>query len=185
MDFASKIQKEYNLSSQSVDELMSEMEEFFYVKNDVVVSEGEREDYVYFVEVGFVRSFIEREGKEVMFSFSFEGDMITSTSGNDSVSELTIVAVEDTTLFRISREQLERLYNKHIDLANWGRKIAEKALRAYDHFFINYYWADKSTQYAAMMKEYPQLIQSASLKDIASFLNVTPQSLSRIRANMK
>jgi hypothetical protein len=57
------------------------------------------------------------------------------------------------------KQQLERLYCKHIDLANWGRKMAEKAVRAYNQIFISDYWADKSMQCAAMMREYLQLMQ--------------------------
>ena len=61
----------------------------------------------------------------------------------------------------------------------------EKTIQEYEHYFIEYYWADKGHQYQMLIKEFPQLLQRVSLKEIASYLNITPQSLSRIRAHLK
>ena len=44
---------------------------------------------------------------------------------------------------------------------------------------------DKSEQYKRVLREYPQLLQRIALKDLAAYLFVTPQSLSRIRAEIK
>ena len=62
---------------------------------------------------------------------------------------------------------------------------AEEQLRRHEEYFADFAWRDKSEQYKRMLREYPQLLQRIALKDLAAYLFVTPQSLSRIRAEIK
>lgn len=100
-------------------------------------------------------------------------------------AKFTLETLEFSTLVKISRSHLEYLFLHSLELANWGRKLMEKTIQEYEHYFIEYYWADKGHQYQMLIKEFPQLLQRVSLKEIASYLNITPQSLSRIRAHLK
>lgn len=98
---------------------------------------------------------------------------------------MNIETMEDTTLLKISRKVLEEIFSSSVEMANWGRRLMEKSLLEYEHYFIDYFWANKSIQYRMIMKEYPELLQRVSLKELASYLNVTPQTLSRIRAGLR
>ena len=50
---------------------------------------------------------------------------------------------------------------------------------------VSIVWRDKREQYGLMLRKYPQLMQRIALKDLAAYLFLTPQSLSRIRAGVK
>ena len=187
MEFTKKLQEQYKLSTESIALLQEHMQLLSFEKKEVIIQEGQRDDYTYFVESGSVRAYVIREDKQVTLFFAFEGDSATTILGpsNTLTSKLTIETLEPTTLVRISRTRLEELFRRSLEIANWGRKLMEKTLLEYEHYFIEYYWMEKSTQYQALMKEHPQLLQRVSLKEIASYLNITPQTLSRIRAHIK
>ena len=65
------------------------------------------------------------------------------------------------------------------------RRLCEERLRRYEAYFADYTWMDKGRQYERLLREYPQLLQRIALKDLASYLMLTPQSLSRIRAELR
>ena len=54
-----------------------------------------------------------------------------------------------------------------------------------EYYFTDYGGADTGTQYRMLVAEYPELFRRVPLRDLASYLNVTPQALSRIRASMR
>ena len=85
----------------------------------------------------------------------------------------------------LPREEIDRLFAADAELADWGRRMAEEQLRRHEEYFADFAWRDKSEQYKRVLREYPQLLQRIALKDLAAYLFVTPQSLSRIRAEIK
>lgn len=187
MGFEERLKTEYYLPDESVSCLMEEMERVSYLKKECVLREGQWDDFVYFVESGSVRRYVRRGDKNVILSFVFEGDMAVAVPGfaGRTVSKCIVETLEDTILLRISRKRLEELFRRSLELANWGRCLVERHLLEHERYFMDYFWADKGTQYRNLIKDYPQLLQRVSLKELASYLNVTPQSLSRIRAERK
>ena len=187
MSFEEILKTVYYLSDDSVACLMGEMERVSYLKKECVLREGQWDDFVYFVESGSVRRYVLRGEKNVILSFVFEGDMAVAVPGfsGRTVSKCIVETLEDSILLRISRERLEGLFRKSLELANWGRCLVERYLLEHELYFMDYFWTDKGTQYRNLIKEYPQLLQRVSLKELASYLDVTPQSLSRIRAERK
>ena len=85
----------------------------------------------------------------------------------------------------LTREEIDRLFAADAELADWGRRMAEEQLRRHEEYFADFAWRDKSEQYKRVLREYPQLLQRIALKDLAAYLFLTPQSLSRIRAEIK
>lgn len=177
----------HHLSDESIGQVMQYAQRLTFARKEVVIEEGCRDTYAYFVEQGAVRTFVMREGKYVILSFAFEGYAVSSILGiiESRTSHCTIETLEPTTLLRIPRKRLEELFMQNIELANWGRKLAEWQQMLNEAYFANYSWMDKGQQYKRMLREYPQLLQRIPLKDLAAYLAVTPQSLSRIRAKIK
>ena len=93
--------------------------------------------------------------------------------------------VEDSVLLRIPARVLEELWDLTPYLANWMRTLSDYYLREYENYFINDSWSDAREQYETSLRTRPDLFQRVPLKHIASFLQITPQSLSRIRASVK
>lgn len=178
------LNKIFDLSETSIDLLCEYMEEIFIPKGTDLVRENQRDDYSYFIIKGCARCYFLRDGKQRSLFFSFEGDCISGIPGESTYknSLYTIEMPEDTHLLKISKTILSRLVSQSLELSEWSRKLTEKRLIETEHYFLDYFWENKSTQYFNLIKEYPELLKRVSLKKIASYLNVTPQSLSRIRA---
>ena len=179
-NFVSKQRQLYPLSEEAIQLLLEDTEEVQFTKGEQVWIEGWRADYAYFVKEGFVRTYVLRDGKDLTLWFTGLGGMVAGTSA--TVSVLNAEALEDSVLLKISASKLESLFCHSLELANWGRKLADYYLSEYEHYFIHYSNTDARGQYERLLREYPDIIQKVPLKHIASYLQITPQSLSRIRA---
>ena len=150
-----------------------------------IIQAGKLDRKVYFVEKGITRSYVLHNGKQITTWFSKEGDaacgswdLYRRTAGFEYVETL-----EETTAYSISVEQLDELYCSYIDLANWMRVLQqENFLRLQDMHIRRLNWSAQE-RYEHLNEECPELLQRVNLGYIASFLGITPQSLSRIRAN--
>ena len=187
MEFTGILRRRYGLSEEAAGLLMQDAAEAHYARKELIVEEGQRDQDVRFVAEGSVRTYVMREDKCVILSFSFEGDPATSTLGTlpGGVSRHTIETMEPTTLVSIPRARIDELFSTNVELADWGRRMAEEQLRRHEDYFAEFSWMEKSRQYELMLRENPELLQRVALKDLAAYLFLTPQSLSRIRAEKK
>lgn len=185
MDFRERLIAEQGLSPHSADLLMQHAQRLTFAARQTVVCEGGRNPWAWFVEEGSVRTFVMREEKCVILQFAFEGEAIAAGFGSESRARCTVETLEQTAFVRFPREALERLFASEAELADWARRMVERMLRMHEEYFADYCWMDKSRQYERLLSEYPQLLQRVPLKDLAAWLFVTPQTLSRIRARIK
>ena len=148
---------------------------------------GERCSRVGFVEDGIIRAyFYDGDGNEFTHCFVTKNGFVTDPNAfyNQSISSQYIVA-EITTQLTYFSFQAYKLFEENI--AGWDRAIKEATEHAYaakvmekSHMLAE----DATTRYLNFIKNHPQLVQSVSLKSIASFLGITKHSLSRIRKNI-
>ncbi len=187
MDLFERIRNEYGLSDEAVRMLAAEAERLETGRKECLVREGERDAWLYFVERGSLRSFVMREDRCVILNFAFEGDPATSALGAApaGIARCTVETLEPSALVRIPRMRMEELFRSSAELADWGRRMAERMLRSHEEYFADYSWREKGKQYFRLLAEYPELLRRVPLKDLASYLFVTPQTLSRIRAELK
>lgn len=171
------------LSDESVRLLMEEMEEVCLAKGDFSIREGSRDPFVWFVKTGLARAFVEREGKDISLWFASDGEMVNFVYRD--VAAYNVEMVEETTLYKMPKSKLDDLCSHSLELANWGLKLLDYYLREYENYFINDSWMEAREQYESLFKSRPDLIEKLPLKHIASYLQITPQSLSRIRASVK
>lgn len=171
------------LSEVSVRLLLDEMEEVCLTRGEFSIREGCRDPFVWFVKTGLVRAFVEREGKDISLWFASDGEMVNFVYRD--IAAYNVEMVEETTLLRIPKSKLDALCQHSLELANWGLKLLDYYLREYENYFINDSWMEAREQYESLFKSRPDLIEKLPLKHIASYLQITPQSLSRIRASVK
>ena len=102
MDFARILTDRYALSDEGTGLLMHSATLTRHARKEVIIEEGQRDADVCFVAEGSVRTYVMREDKCVIFSFSFEGDPATSTLGTQpgGLSRQTIETMEPATLVR-------------------------------------------------------------------------------------
>ena len=81
---------------------------------------------------------------------------------------------------------MEALFAHSIEMANFGRKIFEREILSVDASTLAYGAPPTAKErYLTLMEENPELLQDVPLKYLASYLYITPQSLSRIRAGLR
>ena len=97
----------------------------------------------------------------------------------------TVECLEDTSLYVLRRDALEKLFLEDINIANWGRKFAEIEFLSTEEKFIPMLFTTASERYRDLLKNRPELLQRVSLECLASYLGITAQSLSRIRAGIR
>ncbi|WP_106829843.1 cyclic nucleotide-binding domain-containing protein [Parabacteroides pacaensis] len=72
-----------------------------------------------------------------------------------------------------------------LELANWGRKLVERHFLEMDSWLISYSIPRAEARYETLLRKNPEILQQIPLKHIATYLWITPQSLSRIRAEYR
>lgn len=180
------LKDKYVLSEKDIEVLFEKFEEFSVQKKEIILQEGQTDYYIYLVEKGIVKSSIFREGREFIVFFALENEVPFSSPDLTHVGQslYTLEAITDCVLWRISRKDLTSLFRISYDLSNWGRVILQEWLTASSFYFSSIHWMSKKEQYQYLLEKMPRLVQRLSMKDLSSWLDITPQSLSRIRANI-
>lgn len=182
-----KIQSIYPLQPIDLQLLTSAMERVVLPKNHLIISAEKVERYIYIIEKGIARAYNNTDKQQTTFWFGEETDFILSFNSyiNQQPGYENIALLEDSILHRIANNTLQLLYNSNVNLANWGRKLAELELLKTEKRLINKQFKTATERYQDLISETPSLIQRVQLTHIASYLGVSPVTLSRIRAEIK
>ncbi|MEQ8551737.1 MAG: Crp/Fnr family transcriptional regulator [Cyclobacteriaceae bacterium] len=140
---------------------------------------------IYFVKNGLARIYYYKDGNDVTEYFAFDNDIIIRAESlfTGKPSQKAIQAMEDTVFISIPSEQLFGLFERYHDLERLFRKIFEKAYVETLNRMESIQFHSAEERYQDLLNKTPDLLKRISLKHIASYLGITPVSLSRIRAN--
>jgi len=186
MNIADILDHIYKLPEHSKLALENNVREMTFPKGHILLRANKIESNIYFIKKGLVRAFIERDN-EVTFWFGKEGETVISMKSyvEEQPGYETIELLEDCELYELKTENLRKLFNEDVHIANWGRKFAEKELIKTEERLISKQFKNASERYLELMKDHPELLQRVQLGHIASYLGITQVSLSRIRAELK
>ena len=179
------INKRMPLQDNEEELLINAIEEASYQKNGYILRQGKPNNYLYFVNEGALRAFhINAEGKDstLMFAISdwWIGDMYSFL--NDLPSLVSIQAVKSSQILRISKEKLENLYAISSNLDKAFRILIQHAYAREQYRIIQNISLPAKERYELFLKRYPLIANSVPQKHIASYLGVTPEFLSALRA---
>ncbi len=141
--------------------------------------------HVYFIEQGLCRSYCMIEDDELTSWFSCEGDFTFAMNelyygkpGFESVELL-----EDSLIYALKITDLNNQHESNLDWCNWSRICHQQHLLRVQVARIDRLTLTAEQRYQKLLREWPQLHQRVNLGYLASYLGMTPQSLSRLRAN--
>lgn len=152
-------------------------------KHELLVAEQVCND-LYFITKGCMRSFyIDSKGVEQIYQIRMDNNWISDLESffSHNPSKYYIQALEDTSMLRISNKRLEQLLLQIPSLERYFRILFQKAyINALDR--LNSTMRDTALdRYNTLLKEHPEVFKRVPLIYIASYLGVTPESISRIR----
>jgi len=155
-----------------------------FPKKTIIADIGQTEKYISFIEKGIVRLLIpKKEDEDITFGFSFENEFISAYDSflTQSASLYQLQTLESTTLVSISYSDLQEVYQQ-TKIGNLIGRLVTERLYILKSKRANSLLNDSAEQrYLNLFTERPNLIKEIPLKYIASYIGVTPQSLSRIR----
>lgn len=154
-----------------------------FAKNEIIKDTDRIEHYLNFIIGGSVGNFILSNGSETCISLSvpnnFSSDYYSFLTQKASV--IQIRALEPSELLSISHQNLSDLYSKSSKGVWIGKAIAEQLFIQRQQVQIDLLTLTAEERYLKLLTEKPEVIQKVSLKHIASYIGVTPESLSRLR----
>jgi CRP-like cAMP-binding protein len=152
-------------------------------KKHVLIKENQRHDFAYFVIKGAVRSYYLKEGIEVNTWFALENDMVGSLHNfKNKPSRETMELVENSTLISFNLKHIKPRMHTNIQIANFIHEILEDyALFLEDKIYFSQMMSSKD-KYLILLDKEPQLFHRIPLTYIASYLGISRETLSRLRA---
>jgi CRP-like cAMP-binding protein len=153
-------------------------------KRQYVLNAGDVCQYITFVEKGLLRSFtVDDDGNEHVVQFAIEGwwisDMASFVSGENAL--YNIEALEDSELLHLRKHSMEELLDKVPAMERYFRILMQNNIVALQRRVIAYMSLSAEEKYLKLLEIAPDIMTRASQQHIASYLSITPETLSRVR----
>ncbi|OJJ14865.1 hypothetical protein BKI52_40630 [marine bacterium AO1-C] len=153
-------------------------------KGDALLRQGDTVLYTHFVYSGCLRTyFIDNSGKEHTLQFGIKDWWISDYTALFSADKamMNIECIQDATLYRLSRKNMEQLYIDIPAFETFFRKKLEKRMEAFHKRTLGNLALTAKERYLSFIKTYPSIEQQVKNYHIASYLGITTESLSRVR----
>jgi CRP-like cAMP-binding protein len=156
-------------------------------RKQYLLQEGDVCKYVAFVEKGALRSYtVDDRGTEYILQFALEGwwisDMYSMLTGEPATQNID--AIEDSELVLISKQAQEEIMQRIPKYEHYMRLLLQNAYIAAQRRINNMASLTTEEKYTKLVNTYPDIVQRVPQHMIASYLGLTPETLSRARKNM-
>ncbi len=156
-----------------------------YKKNDFFVRQGQKHDHAGFIrEGGFRYLGSTSKGKEQIIGYSFENDFVVDYGSFQSQKKaiVDIQAIRSSVVLCVSHDELNEFYQHHIK--NIRGQLAETLFEDIYGRLVSLYCDSPKERYLKLLAQYPDILDLITLREIASFIKVEPETLSRIRKKL-
>ncbi|WP_118973666.1 Crp/Fnr family transcriptional regulator [Taibaiella koreensis] len=156
-------------------------------KRSYLLQEGEVCDFEAYIVKGCLRTYyLSEDGTETILSFAVEdwwvSDLYSFTE--QQPSDMFIEAIEDSELLIIDRKSKAMLYEKIPKFETLFRLLVQRSLFALQRRFHSLVSQTAEQRYLAFMEKYPHIAQRVPQNQIARYLGVSPEFLSRVRSGI-
>ncbi len=185
-DIARELSRRYStMTHEELDVLESILVPMKFAKGDMILKEGEVCRHIYFIDKGLVRQFYIKHGKEVTEHLGDDHSifMCIESLFKEIPTQLQVEALEPCMIYALPKDRLERVALHNVNIQILYRKILEESLILSQVHADLVRFETAQDRYRRMCKLYPQVILRAPLLFIASYLQMTPETLSRVRAS--
>ena len=183
-DLINKIKSSIILSSKAEEYVVSIAKEKSVSKGDVLIFQGQAVKNTYFVKDGCLRSYcIDKNGKEHTLQFAVKNWWISDFMAiyTNELSTLTIECITDSNIIEFNAKKLDGIYSIFPEFEVFQRKNLERHVVSLHKRILNQLQLTAPERYELFLNQYPDIEQYTPNYNIASYLGITQQSLSRIR----
>lgn len=182
------IKEKIIISDEEIDSILPFFKTLSVKKNEFLVSHGEFGQQLYFVEKGCLRIFfINEEGQESTRFIAFENNFASALVS--FITEATAVeyvqALEDSQLLYIDRNDFFNLLEKYPVWEKFYRYYLEFAYVTNTNRLMSFITMDARMRYEKLLKERPIVVKRLPSKVVASFLNISQETLSRLKSKKR
>ena len=185
-DIARELARRYStMTHEELDVLESVLVPMKFQKGQMILSEGEICTNIYWVAKGLVRQFYYKNGKELTEHMATENNIVMCIESlfKEEPTRLQIVALEPTIIYALPKEALEQASIRSVNIQMLYRKILEESMILSQVHADMLRFESAQDRYVKLVKRQPQLVLRAPLVYIASYLQMTPETLSRVRTS--
>lgn len=182
---------DYHISELDLSKLESYILEYGTLltvrKKEYFIKQNDLSSYVGFISKGMFRyTRIDSSGNEHIVGYSFEKEFAGEYSANLCKREslVNIQAIVDSEVYLVKYSDILKLWDSSIEYQRLGRIVAEQLFVMTYKRLIDSYCSTPEERYIDLMKRYPNLKELIPLKEIASFIGITPETLSNIRRRL-
>jgi CRP-like cAMP-binding protein len=172
------------LSDPLLEFLNDRLETRTYNAGELLLREGQVSSFIAFIEKGMVRSYYYKDTEKLTSWFMKEGDVIISVESffSQIPSSECIEALEPVTVHAISYDDLQYAYRYFPEFNVHGRVLTEKYYVLSEERLHMLRKRTSKEKYNYLLEKHPDILSRARLGDIASFIGVNLETLSRIRS---
>lgn len=186
-DIARELARKYStMTHDELDILESVLVPMKFAKGELILPEGEVCRNIIYIDKGLLRQFYFKNGKVVTEYLAVEGSIVMCIESlfKEEPSKLQIEALEASHLFCLPKARLEEVALHNVNIQILYRKILEESLILSQVHADLVRFETAENRYRRMCKISPQVALRAPLVYIASYLQMTPETLSRVRSSV-
>lgn len=186
-DIARELARKYStMTHDELDILEGILEPVKYGKGEMILAEGEVCRGISYIEKGLVRQFYNKNGKEVTEHLGIDHTifMCIESLFKEEPSRLQVEALEATLVYILPKSKLEAAAIRNVNIQMLYRKILEESLILSQVHADLMRFETAPNKYKRLCELSPQVVLRAPLTYIASYLQMTPETLSRIRSGV-
>lgn len=184
VDILSSAFKPLELTIDKHPDFFSSWEEVDYKKGEFVCDAGQIERHFYVVITGVLAIYlIDKNGDKRVIGFSFDGSFsgVYDSYLDESPSNYYLEALNDCRLLRLSKANYDRLFELYPEFNYWGRIVHQQLLIGRVKREVELMTLSSEERYKTFMNRIPEPLTRIPQKYLASYLNMTPETFSRMR----
>ena len=184
-DIARELARKYStMTHDELDILESVLVPMKFAKGEIILKEGDVCEHVYYVERGLTRQFYFKNGKELTEHIGVEHSIVMCIESlfMEKPTHLQLEALEPTLIYAMPKRKLEEVALHNVNIQILFRKILEESLIISQVHADMLRFETAQDRYLKLCKLSPQVVLRAPLVYVASYLQMTPETLSRVRA---
>lgn len=184
--FRIQVEKLVRISDQEWETFQKTLKPLELKRHEVFLEQGKVCRHMAFIVKGYVRFYFLAGGTEVTKEFSFENSFCGSYASfiTGKPSRFSVKAMEDVTLLLFTREQLLKMVERSPAFSKFLLFSVENLFVRKENREASFLLDTPEEKYQNLLREHKEMLQRVPLKYIASYLGISPETLSRVRARL-